>query len=306
MHEGSKHLGKVLSDLVNQGAITPDQSELITSRFDQIDATESRKSIFAEIAAYLGGAFVFISLAVLASQRWQEASSILKFSLLASLSIALFIIGLVLNARSDMLLRLTSVLMMGSAISATVAVAVGYQFDEAPWLAFLSGCVIAVFAFIRYRHEIVHIGAYGYLFITGFMILGKFWGVEPDQSPLYPLWWVALASLWIYLSFERHVDSMLGYLMGVATIFLASQFLFGTGFAPYSYAVSVTASFICIKIFLRDRKWPLLAGVVALTTFTVGEFVAQTLGGSLGALIGLLAAGIALITSSLLAIKRLH
>jgi hypothetical protein len=43
---------------------------------------------------------------------------------------------------------------------------------------------------------------------------------------------------------------------------------------------------------------------VLTTTVGVGEFVAETLGGSLGAVLGLFAAGTALVTSSLLALRN--
>ena len=305
MHEGSKHLNQVLSDLVESGSISREQSQLISERFDVMGGVDSKRSIFAEIAAYLGGAFIFISVATLASTKWSELSNLLKFSSLALTSILLAVIALALNGRNPMLLRLTSVLFLGSALSATASVAVAYQSNSAPWAAFLAGCIISVAAFIRYRSEILHIGAYGYLFLTGFMILGAVLNIEPDHSVLYPLWWVALASIWIYFSFNRNVDVALGYLMSVATIFLATQFMFLTDHHIYSYLVAIVAATTLTFIFMIDRSWPLLAGAVAITTFTTGEFVAATLGGSLGALIGLLTAGIALITRSLLAIKRL-
>lgn len=306
MQEGAHRLAQVLKDLVRDGSISADQSELINDRFEVLGESDSRRSVFAEIAGYLGGAFVFIAVVVLASQRWNNASAIAKFSVLAAVSIILAVIGVWLNGRTPMLLRLTSVLMMASAISMTAAIALGYQYDGAPWLPFLIGCFIAVASLIKYRSEILQIGSYGFLFITGFMVIGKFYGVEPDQSPLYPLWWVAIASIWIYFSHNRNVDTTLGYLMGVATIFIATQFLFGTSFAIYSYLVSITASILLTLIFFIDHRWPLLVGAVALITFTAGEFVASTLGGSLGALVGLLTAGIALISGSLFAIKKLR
>lgn len=306
MQEGGKRLNQVLHSLVKEGALSESQVELINDRFENLGESDSRKSVFAEIAAYLGGAFVFIAVVVLASQRWQDASPLVKFSTLAITSALLAIIGISLNGRTPMLLRLTSVLMMASAISMTAAIALGYQHNEAPWLPFIAGCIIAIASLIKYRSEILQIGGYAYLFFTGFMIIGKFLGTEPDQSPVYPLWWIALASIWIYLSHNRYVDTTLGYLMSAATIFIAVQFLFGTNFHIYSYLVSIVASILMTLIFFIDHRWPLLVGAVALTTFTVGEFVASTLGGSLGALLGLLAAGIALITGSLLAIKKLR
>ena len=57
-------------------------------------------------------------------------------------------------------------------------------------------------------------------------------------------------------------------------------------------------------LYMRLPSWPLLIGAVVATTFGIGEFVAGTLGGSIGAAIGLLAAGVALILSSIFAFKQ--
>ena len=57
-------------------------------------------------------------------------------------------------------------------------------------------------------------------------------------------------------------------------------------------------------LYLRVHAWPLVLTAVLTTTVGVGEFVAETLGGSLGAALGLFAAGAALVTSSLLALRN--
>ena len=78
MQEGSKRLRGVLQSLVSEGALTAEQSQLIDSRFEDLADTDSRKSIFAEIAAYLGGAFVVISALFIAGKFWDEAPRALQ------------------------------------------------------------------------------------------------------------------------------------------------------------------------------------------------------------------------------------
>lgn len=304
MQEGSKRLHEVLKNLVAEGSISPEQSELVGSRFEALDGSDSRKSIFAEIAAYLGGAFVVISALFIAGKYWGEAPRALQSASAAIVAIALFVIAHILGDLNAMRLRLTSVLSMGSAIAATGAAAFAADTDGAPWFPFMTGCAVALYSFIRYRHEILQIGAYGYLFITGFMTIGRFYGIEPEDSAVYALYWVALASIWLYLAFERKVDQTLGYLISAATFFIASQFLFATNHRVISYLISLIAAPALAFIFLTDRRWPLLFGAVAITTVTAGEFVAATLGGSMGALLGLLAAGITLISTSMVAIRK--
>lgn len=284
--------------------LTPEQSQLVDARFEALDGSDSRKSIFAEIAAYLGGAFTLIAVGFLTAKSWDDAPLAVRAGSLALLSLILIVTSHFLGAVNPMRLRLTSVLSMGAAFSATGSTIYISNTDGAPWTPLLVGCVIALYSFIKFRHEILHIGAYGYLFITGFMILGRFSGFEPDQSPVFFLYWVILASIWFYLSWTKMVDQTLGYLIVAATYFLATQFLFGTDERVISYLVSLIAAPLMAWIFIQDRRWPLLLGSVAITTFATGEFVAATLGGSLGALLGLLSAGIALISTSLVAIRR--
>lgn len=305
MQEGSKRLQAVLRSLVNEGSLTQDQSELVGSRFDSLEGSDSRKSIFAEIAAYLGGAFVVIAAIFLAATIWDEAPRAARVGSLAGLSILLLITAHILSDINAMRLRLTSVLSLAAAISATAAIAFSYESgNSAPWGPFLAGATIALISFIRYRHEILHIGAYGYLFITGFLILSIFGNIEPEDSVAYPMYWVILASIWLYIAYLRMIDQTLAYLISAATLFLAIQFLFATDHRLVSYLVAMMSASTLAFLFFRERRWPLMFGAVVITTFSTGEFVAATLGGSLGALLGLLTAGIALITTSMVAIRK--
>ncbi len=304
MQEGAQRLRKVLHELVEEGSLTPDQSESVSSRYESLDGSDSRKSIFAEIAAYLGGAFIVIAMIFLAAKTWGDAPRAVRVGSLGALSVILFITAHLLGAVNAMRLRLTSVLSMGSAISATGSIAFMTDQNSAPWGPFLAGCTIATYSFIRYRHEILQIGAYGYLFFTGFMILGEFSNIEPEDSSVYALYWVILAAIWLYIAYLKMIDQALAYLISAATLFIATQFLFATDHRLISYLVAMISAPTLAWLFLKDRKWPLLFGGVVITTFTTGEFVAATLGGSLGALLGLLSAGIALITTSMVAIRK--
>jgi hypothetical protein len=300
-------LDKALSQLINEGSMSSEQGALLRQAYiDAPQENETRKSVFAEIAIYLGGLFVLFSTVLIAADKWDQSPAIFRTGSLGTLSVALLLLAHFIGDRNAMRLRLTSVLSMVSAIAATGAVALFEEINDAPWLPFTVGAIIALYSFIRYRHEIVHIGAYGYLFITGLMIIGKISGDEPEDSYIYPMYWVVLGCLWLYLSFTKVIEPLLGYLISAATLFLASQFLFATSSHVLSYCVAISASALFLWIFLRDRRWPLLLGVVAMTTFAVGEFVSESLGGSTGALVGLFAAGVALISSSLLALRKLQ
>lgn len=304
MQEGAKRLRGALQSLVSEGSISAEQSELVTSRFLELDSAQTRKSIFAEIAAYLGGAFILIATILLAGDYWQDAPRYIRVGSLGILSFLLAITAIFLGNINAMRLRLTSVLLMGSAIAATGSMALTTEMDSAPWAPFSLGAAISLAAFIKYKHEILHIGAYGYLFIAGLMILGELTKNEPEVDSVYAIYWAILATIWLYLSWSKMVDQTLGYLISAATLFLSTQFLFLSDHRPISYLVALIAVPTLAWIYLQDRRWPLLLGAVAITTFTTGEFVGATLGGSLGALLGLMAAGLTLITTSIVAIRK--
>jgi hypothetical protein len=304
MQEGAQRLQKVLDSLVSEGLLTTEQIHLVNTRFEALDGSDSRKSIFAEIAAYLGGAFISIATLFLVANIWDEAPRAVRVGALTTLSVLLFTTAYFLGNVTAMRLRLTSVLSLGAAIAATAATGFAFDFDGAPWLPLSVGTVLSLYAFIKYKHEILHVGAYGYLFITGLMILGSITSIEPEDSVAYPFYWVILASIWLYLAWTRLINQTLGYLISSATFFFATQFLFITDHRLFSYLATAVIAPLLAWIFLQDRRWPLLLGAVLTTTFTTGEFVAATLGGSLGALLGLLAAGIALITTSMVAIRK--
>jgi hypothetical protein len=304
MQEGAQRLQKVLDSLASEGLLTSEQAHLVNTRFEALEGSDSRKSIFAEIAAYLGGAFISIATIFLVANIWDEAPRAVRVGALATLSIVLFITAFSLGNVTAMRLRLTSVLSLGSAIAATAATGFALDVDGAPSVPLSVGTIISLYAFIKYKHEILHVGTYAFLFITGLMILGSITNIDPGNSIVYPFYWVILASIWLYLSWTRLISQTLGYLISAATFFLATQFLFITDNRLFSYLATAIIAPLLAWIFLQDRRWPLLFGAVLTTTFTTGEFVAATLGGSLGALLGLLAAGIALITTSMVAIRK--
>ena len=303
----TERLDKALSRLIEKGSMSSEQGALLRQAYLEDDGpSESRISVFAEIAIYLGGTFVLFATTLIAGSKWQQSPLFLRTGLLIALAIGLATLALFLGDKNAMRLRLTSVLSMGSAIAATGAVAIALKVEGAPWLPFSVGTAIALYFFIRHQHEILQIGTYGYLFITGLLILGAITNSDPIDSLAYAFYWVILASIWLYLSFTKMIDSLLGYLISAATFFLAAQFLFIADNRLISYLVSVAAALVLGWIFLQERRWPLMLGVVLITTFTVGEFVGSTLGGSIGALIGLFAAGVALISTSLFAMRKLH
>ncbi len=301
-------LDRALSKLVEEGSISSEQGALLRSTYIEIpEERDSQRSIFAEIGGYLGGSFIVISALFFTANWWDELSGITRTLIFAVLSLILSVIALNLGDTSPVRQRLSSVLAMAAAVSATSSVIVYQELNDVPFFAFLTGALLASYFFFQNRHEILHIGTYGYLFFTIFTLVIFIYGDSNDgPQPLLAVVWSLLAAVWIYLSSKGFIQKLLGYLLASATLFISIQFLFLTDNRLASYLLAITTVLGLARLFMVERSWPLLVGAITITTFSVGEFVAATLGGSLGALLGLFTAGLALITSSLVALRKLH
>jgi hypothetical protein len=299
-----KRLEQVLEGLIEQGKLT---AETKTEIFEELESSahESRKNIFAEIGGYLGGAFVIVSVATFTAQKFQDLSSAIRFALFLALAILLGAIAIALGTKSPVKARLSSVLGLGSAVSVAGSISMLLNDNKAPTSAFSVATLVAIFFFVKNRNEVLHVGTYLFLFILCTMLAGTIINNGEDGGSLIltAVLWLALATTWIALILKKRVQKTLGYAFVVATLFISIQTFFLQDQRIVSYSLAAISSFALARLFLTERSWPLLPGAVVITTFSVGEFVAATLGGSFGALIGLFAAGVALITTSLYAIR---
>lgn len=300
-------LQKVLSELELEGKISDEQSAEILWRLESGDH-DPRKSVLAEIGGYLGGAFVVVAATVFIGQRFDDLSRITRSGIFISLSVVLALISILVGSQSPVKARLTSVLAMGAAICLTGSIATYFETNKAPAKSFIAGALVATFFFIRNRTEILHIGTYGYLFVSSLMLSATVTS-RPEDGPAFELaafFWLALASIWIYLAHRRTVHTTLAYFFACGTFFISIQVLFAQDDRVVSYFLAIVIALSLVQLFILERAWPLLAAAVLIVTVSVGEFVAETLGGSAGALAGLFAAGVALIASSLFAIRSIH
>ena len=305
----NNELEKALNELVAEGSLSSAQAELVSDRYAaSAGEPESRKSIFAEIGGYLGGAFIAVAVLTFIIQRFDEVSTPVKGGLFAALAVTLAGISYSLGTTSPVRARLASVLAAGSGIATTGSVAIFIDMDRAPLTAFACGAAVVCTFFYRNRTELLHLASYGFLFITFLMTSATIMQNRDDAAgfALASLFWIALGSIWLFIVDRGLVHKTLGYLLASGTLFIAIQTQFIRDLHLTSYLTAIVVVIVLVRIFLQQRSWPLLAGAVTIATFSVGEFVAETLGGSLGAIAGLFAAGVALIVSSLYAIRTLH
>ena len=303
----TRKLDAALDALVHDGSLSAAQADLVRTQYESTEEpSDSRKSVLAEIAGYLGGAFVVIAVTIVTARQWEAFTELQRGNLFGSLAISLFALGTFVGTSSAVKSRLSGVLFGLAAVSTTGTIAVLSSQQDAPTLAFLGGTAVALIGFYRVQSVVGHAVLFGYIFISGSLVISELSvdGTYPEAQLFVGLFYLLLGGVWNYFTYKEFVDRVLGYIFGGATLFIATQVLFFRTEHLLSYLSMAAVAGATAWLYLRVHAWPLVLTAVLTTTVGVGEFVAETLGGSLGAALGLFAAGAALVTSSLLALRN--
>ena len=303
----TRKLDAALNALVHDGTLSAAQADLVRTRYEVTEEpTDSRKSILAEIAGYLGGTFVVIAVTIVTARQWEAFTQLQRGILFGGLAGTLFLLALFVGSSTAVKSRLSGVLHGLAAISTTGTIAVIGGQQDAPTLAFLGGTAVALIGFYRVKSFVGHAVLFGYIFISGSLVISELSidGAYPDAQLFVGLFYLLLGGTWIYFTYKEFVDGLLGYVFGGATLFIATQILFFRTEHLISYLAMIAVASATAWLYLRVHAWPLVLTAVLTTTVGVGEFVAQTLGGSVGSALGLFAAGAALVTSSLVALRN--
>jgi len=301
----TRKLDAALVALVHDGSLSADQAHLVRTQYESIEEpADSRKSVLAEIAGYLGGAFVVIAVTIVTARQWVAFTELQRGILFGALAIALFALGTYVGTSTAVKSRLSGLLFGLAAASTTGTMVVFDSNRSTPTIAFLAGTAIALLGYYIVQTFVGHVILFGYIFITGIMAVSD---LTPDNSDVQFLvggYFLLLGGAWVYFTYRKYLDGVLGYFFGGGTLFIATQVLFLQTEHLISYLSMVAVAGTTAWLYLRVHAWPLVLTAVLTTTVGVGEFVAETLGGSLGAALGLFAAGAALVTSSLLALRN--
>ena len=301
----ARKLDAALDALVHDGSLSAAQADLVRTQYELTEEpADSRKSILAEIAGYLGGAFVVIAVTIITARQWEAFTELQRGILFGALAVTLFALALFVGTSTAVKSRLAGLLFGLAAASTTGTIAIIDPNRDAPTLAFLAGTTIALIGYYIVQTFVGHVVLYGYIFITGIMALSD---LTPDRSGMgiyVGTYFLVLGGAWTFLTYRKNLDTLLGYIFGGATLFIATQVLFIDAEHWLSYLAMIAVAGATAWLYLRVHAWPLVLTAVVTTTVGVGEFVAETLGGSVGSALGLFAAGAALVTSSLLALRN--
>ena len=301
----TRKLDAALDALVHDGSLSVAQADLVRTQYESTEEpADSRKSVLAEIAGYLGGAFVVIAVTIVTARQWEAFTQLQRGILFGALAIALFALGTFVGTSTAVKSRLAGLLFGLAAASTTGTLVIFNPNRDTPIIAFLAGTAIALIGYYIVQTFVGHVILYGYIFIAGIMAVSD---LTPDGAAMaiyIGTYFLILGGTWTFLTYRKYLDGILGYLFGGGTLFIATQVLFIDAEHWLSYLSMIAVAGGTAWLYLRVHAWPLVLAAVLTTTVGVGEFVAETLGGSLGAALGLFAAGAALVTSSLLALRN--
>jgi hypothetical protein len=272
----------------------------------------------AEIAGYVGAAFVVGAAWLFLSQTWSDLGLAGQVGLLLVSAVALAAGGLLLaraagrsaeaDPFSDIRGRLASVLLAGSGVCA--AFGAGIWVDDVlsntelvVALAALTGLVVVLAGYVVLPSPVGQVAAA----FAAFVLVPAGLGALPSEStspvPL-SLSVLALGAVWLLLA-ERRIwrEQMLGRLLGCALAFVGAQMALPGDHSWVAYVATAAVGVLAFGLYVVTRAWPyLLTGVLAVTV-AVPEALYDWAEGSLGAAGILLVTGVTLLVAALAGLR---
>ena len=291
-----KKLTQALENLVSRGEMTREDKHKVEVEFLLVaDGGGSKRKVLSEIGGYLGGIFILISLLILFGQRWRNISRITQVSFFSLAAILLFTAALMTGKSSRPRARLAGLLSVVSAICATFAIIVIKTNEHGlVTLGILIGWLVTSAAFILFRTILGEFSLACYSLALGISGADFLFPHFYNGSYLIALVFLSLGSIWLYLANNHLFNRGFGDALAMAAFFLHTL----------TYLICIEMVVLVILFYSRAPEWPLLVGGIAAITVGAGEFVGSTLGGSLGAALGLLTSGVFFVTGSIYSLRR--
>src|SRR4051794_23811612 len=270
-----------------------------------------------EVVAYLGGALVLAAGALFLFEQWGELGFGARVAWLAVSTVVLLVAGFVAaqvpgdgpglrEPANDVRRRLAGSLLTFGGLGA--AVLVGHLVDHATtddlsavyWPGVIGALVGVLVGAIGYRVAPTAVGLVGTITgaITATMTLVD--GVDRFEGDAAGVALFLLGVLWLALT-ELHWfrESTVARSLGVTVALVGAQVPVMDGtYSWLGYLLTLVVVVAGIALYLNRLAWPYLAAAVIGVTLLVPEVVADWTGGSLGAVGGVLVAGITLLAAS--------
>lgn len=297
--------------LVRSGVLTAAQAVAVTTAVRPAlgEPPSPRRSRWPEILGYVGGAVTVVAVMLLVSTAWADFGPAGRSAVLAGTAVALVAAAVVIGGGSPRQLRrlrgpveperrrLVSTLLSAGVTAGGSAAGVAVQGDNHLIVGGTVTLVLAAVAYTLVPSLLGQLVALGGAVLTANGVLVSA-GVD-DVVP-YGLATAAIGAVWIVLVWlDVLAEPVAGVTLGLVVVFAGAQLV--TSSEPlraWGYAMTTATAVAAVAIYIRSRRWILLAvGLVALMTVVL-EVVLDAFGQSLLALWLVLAVGLALLAVS--------
>jgi hypothetical protein len=272
-----------------------------------------------EVVAYLGAALVLAAGFLFVLRSWDDLGDVGQVSFLVAVALVLGVAGVFTVPRpdtreSDLRRRLSGTLLTGSSLAAGTAVGVALEvfsdqrYDDVYWPAVLGGVVVVAGSALAYRFASTALGLVamvGGALDVG-MNLGS--GLAPsgdDEAIGVGIALFSIGVVWVLLTELGVFDQLtIARSLGVTVAVFGAQVTSFTDDRSWiGYLMSVVVAGVGVWLYLTRQDWPYLAGAVVAVTLVVPEAVSDWTDNSLGAVGGVLLAGITLLAASFAAYR---
>lgn len=263
-----------------------------------------------EVVAYLGGALVLAAGGLFLVQTWSDLGDGGRLTALVFVTAVLGIAGLVARGAAPLAAsrrRLGGTLLTAAACAAGFSVGLAVDLGDDPeWgeldlSTFAATVTVAVAAAAGYGLARTPVGQLG---ILGGVIATVTQIVDAAHESHYGLW-VGLALLGIgagWLAFAEagaFAEQITARALGSALAFFGAQLTWiADDQSTLAYVLTAGVAVAGVALYLTRGGWPYLAAAVLGVTLVVPEAVNDWTDGSLGAVGGVLIAGVALLAAS--------
>ena len=301
-----KNLSQALANLVSRGELRQEDAERVEVEFSNLSGSSGlRRKVISEVGGYLGGLFILIALLILVNGRWHHLSRLTQFGLFISMALLLFgvsaVIGILPGARS----RLSGLLNVAASTCVTVAlITIKIIGHGSVTLAFSIGWFLVLVTFLLNKTLFGELSLALFSIATGISTILLLYPHLGNNSYAIAITFLVVGSIWLFLSFKRFFNSTFGSAIAMSLLFISGQFMFNGDYRFFTYLIYLGTVASASWLYSRSAEWPLLVGSVLTITVGTGEFVGETLGGSVGAALGLLSSGILFVTGSAYSFRR--
>lgn len=322
----SDHTARAVVDALTDAALLPrDRSAEAVAVVDRVLGREVESGAplrrrFAEIAGYVGGAFVVGAATLFFGQSWSGLSVGQQVGVLVGIAVLLGAVGVVLvvtaggpaalrRTTESVRRRLASVLLTGAAASAAfgAGVLLADGTAEEDLVILVASALALVVCLAGYALAATTTGQLGAAIaaVTGISSGLSALPVESETLVALGMSMLALGVLWLVLT-EGGVwsERTSGRVIGCTLAVVGGQLpLMGGAGEWVAYVATFVVGAVAFGVYVVRRAWPYLAtGVVALT-LAVPEALYDWAAGSLGAAGVLLATGVTLLGAALFGLR---